>query len=57
MVYMIPYTGFTGGTVESALQIGYTIADLASKVGVGLLIYNIAVRKSEVETAGLAVAH
>jgi bacteriorhodopsin len=57
MVYMIPYTGFTGGTVESALQIGYTIADLAAKVGVGILIYNIAVRKSEVETAGLAVAH
>jgi len=56
IVYMIPYTHFTGGSVEVGLQLGYSIADLASKVGVGLLIYNIAVRKSEVET-GVALAH
>ena len=49
IVYMIPYTDFGGGTVAAAVQIGYTIADLVAKVGVGVLIYVIAVRKSAIE--------
>lgn len=49
IVYMIPYTDLGGGTVETAVQIGYTIADLVAKAGVGILIYVIAVRKSAVE--------
>ena len=49
IVYMIPYTGLGGGTVETAVQIGYTIADLVAKAGVGVLIYVIAVRKSAIE--------
>ena len=49
IVYMIPYTSFSGGTVETAVQIGYTIADLVAKVGVGILVYLIAVRKSAAE--------
>lgn len=49
LVYMIPYTSLSGGTVQTAVQLGYTIADIIAKAGVGLLIYNIAVRKSAAE--------
>jgi hypothetical protein len=38
-----------GGSVETAVQIGYTIADIIAKAGVGVLVYIIAVRKSAVE--------
>lgn len=49
IVYMIPYTSLSGGAVETGVQIGYTIADLVAKVGVGILVYLIAVRKSAAE--------
>ena len=49
IVYMIPYTSLSGASTETALQIGYTIADLVAKAGVGVLIYLIAVRKSAIE--------
>lgn len=49
LVYMIPYTSFSGGTVQTSVQLGYTIADIIAKAGVGILIYNIAVRKSAAE--------
>ncbi len=59
MVYMIPYTNLAGSTVTVAVQIGYTIADLIAKAGVGVLVYMIAVRKSRVEygDAGTVSAH
>ncbi|MEO7409915.1 MAG: bacteriorhodopsin, partial [Sphingomicrobium sp.] len=49
IVYMVPYTSLSGATTETALQIGYTLADLIAKAGVGVLIYLIAVRKSAIE--------
>ncbi len=49
IVYMIPYTNLSGGAVITGVQIGYTIADIVAKVGVGILIYIIAVRKSAAE--------
>jgi len=51
LVYMIPFTGLGGGSTETAVQIGYTIADLVSKVGLGILVYQIAVRKTAIEYA------
>jgi bacteriorhodopsin len=50
LVYMVPMftTGFPSeapGTMV-ALQVGYTIADIAAKAGYGVLIYNIAAQKS-----------
>jgi len=54
LVYMLPFTGLSGASVTTWVQIGYTLADLISKVGVGVLVYQIAVRKSAVE-AGHAV--
>jgi bacteriorhodopsin len=53
MVYMLPFTGLTGGAVTTGVQIGYTLADIIAKIGLGLLVYNIAVRKSENERHGL----
>lgn len=47
IVFIFPMIGVAGGTATTALQIGYTIADIVSKAMFGLLIYNIAVRKSE----------
>ena len=55
IVYMAPYVGLKGGTVVTTIQIGYTIADIVSKVGLGILIFLISVRKSEVEADGLRV--
>lgn len=49
IVYMAPYAGLTGGTVTTTIQVGYTIADIVAKAGLGILIFMIAVRKSEVE--------
>ena len=41
--------GFTGGAAFIAVQVGYTIADIVAKAVFGILIYMIAVRKSEAE--------
>ena len=49
IVYMIPYTNLSGSDVTVGVQVGYTIADLIAKAGVGVLIYMIAVRKSQAE--------
>lgn len=50
IVYMAPYAGLTGGTVTTTIQIGYTIADIVAKAALGILIFLIALRKSEAET-------
>ncbi|WP_373474541.1 bacteriorhodopsin-like [Sphingorhabdus sp.] len=49
IVYMIPYTSLSGSNITVGVQVGYTIADLIAKAGVGVLIYMIAIRKSQVE--------
>lgn len=49
IVYMAHYAGLTGGTVTTTIQVGYTIADILAKAGLGILIFLIAVRKSEAE--------
>lgn len=53
IVYMVPYTGLSGGTVTTTIQIGYTIADIVAKAGLGILIFLISVRKSEAEAGRL----
>jgi len=49
VVFILPMIGMSGGSASTAVQVGYTIADIAAKAGFGILIYLIAVRKSEVE--------
>jgi len=46
VVYVFPMFGITGGNVVVAIQIGYTVSDIISKCGVGLIIYSITVAKS-----------
>jgi bacteriorhodopsin len=49
IVYMAPFANISGANAETIIQIGYTIADIVAKAGVGILVYMIAVRKSEAE--------
>jgi bacteriorhodopsin len=56
VVFVLPMLGVSGQTAAIGVQIGYTIADLVAKVVFGVLIYTIAVRKSETETNERAIA-
>jgi bacteriorhodopsin len=52
IVFIFPMIGLTGGAATTAVQVGYTLADIVAKAVFGVLIYMIAMRKSEVETQG-----
>jgi bacteriorhodopsin len=47
IVFIFPMIGLTGGEATTAVQVGYTIADVVAKAVFGVVIYMIAVRKSE----------
>ncbi len=49
VVFIFPMIGLTGGVAETAVQVGYTVADIVAKAVFGVVIYMIAVRKSELE--------
>ena len=49
IVFIFPMIGLVGGVAETAVQVGYTIADIVSKAVFGVVIYMIAVRKSEAD--------
>ena len=49
VVFLFPMIGLTGGTAATAVQVGYTIADIVAKAMFGVLIYLIAARKSAVQ--------
>lgn len=51
IVYLFPLIGLSGPASETFLQVGYTIADIVAKAVFGVLIYMIAVRKSEAEAS------
>ena len=51
IVYMAPYVHLSGPDATTTIQVGYTLADLVAKAVVGVLIFNIAVRKSLLEEA------
>ena len=50
-VYMAPYVHLSGPDATTTIQVGYTLADLVAKAVVGVLIFNIAVRKSRLDEA------
>jgi bacteriorhodopsin len=59
IAYMMPLFGISGAGAEVALQVGYSVADIAAKCGYGLMIYAIARSKMEAEgltESGLAAA-
>jgi len=47
IVFILPMMGTTGGSATTAVQVGYTIADILAKAAFGIYIWVIAVRKSE----------
>lgn len=49
VAYLGPELGLTGAAAETFVQVGYTIADITAKVGLGVYIYFIARGKSEAE--------
>jgi len=49
LVFVFPMIGFTGGSATTAVQVGYTVADVVAKAVFGVLIFMIAARKSEGE--------
>ena len=55
VVFVFPMIGMTGGSAATAVQVGYTVADIVAKAAFGVLIFLIAARKSEAE--GHAPAH
>ena len=52
VVYFLPFViSMNGGTAIAVIELGYTVADITAKAVFGLVIYAIAVRKSEAEGA------
>ncbi len=49
VVFFAGAIGLAGATATTVVEVGYTIADLIAKAGFGVLIYMIAVRKSEAD--------
>lgn len=52
IAFLAPMVGLSGSVAEVSLQVGYTIADIVAKVGLGIFIYIIAMAKSEAEGYG-----
>jgi len=46
VVYVFPMFGITGSEAVVAIQLGYSVSDIISKCGVGLLVYSITAAKS-----------
>ncbi|MEM7404992.1 MAG: bacteriorhodopsin-like [Pseudomonadota bacterium] len=60
VVFVFPMIGLTGGSAATAVQVGYTVADIVAKAAFGVLIYMIAVRKSAADghtSVAAAIAH
>merc|ERR1712211_12454 len=49
VVYLFPMFGIAGPTAVVMIQIGYSISDIISKCGVGLVIYQISAAKTKIE--------
>lgn len=49
VVFLFPMLGLTGAGAETAVQVGYSIADIVAKAVFGMLIYTIAVIKTDAE--------
>jgi len=47
VVYLFPFLGISGAQSVVGIQCGYCASDVISKCGVGFLIYNITIKKSE----------
>jgi bacteriorhodopsin len=53
IVFILPMIGLAGANAVVGIQVGYSIADVLAKVGVGIFIYNIALKKTQAEKLAL----
>lgn len=51
IVFLFPMIGLDGATAETFVQVGYSIADIVAKAVFGVLIFVIAMKKSEADQA------
>merc|ERR1712107_355465 len=49
IVYLFPMFGIQGSMAVVGIQVGYSVSDIISKCGVGLVIYQISAAKSKLE--------
>jgi len=47
VVYLFPFLGISGSQSVIGIQCGYCASDVISKCGVGFMIYNVTIKKSE----------
>merc|ERR1711908_100960 len=57
IVYLFPMFGIEGSAAVVGIQIGYSISDIISKCGVGLVIYQISAAKTKLEAEEGLVAN
>merc|ERR1712050_354509 len=55
VVYLFPMLGISAATSVVSIQLGYCVSDIISKCGVGLVIYQISMAKSQLEGKDEAV--
>lgn len=55
IVFLFPMLGIEGGTATTVVEVGYSIADMVAKAVFGVLIFAIAIKKSEGEGSEVAV--
>ena len=53
IVYVCPMMGISGPSFVVPIKLGYSVSDIISKCGVGLLIYQITNKKSQNERVAL----
>merc|ERR1712083_612788 len=56
VVYLFPFLNLSGAQAVVGIQLGYCVSDVISKCGVGFLIYNITMKKSEALTKNALLA-
>jgi len=55
IIFTFPMMGVSGAAAVTGVQLGYTVADVISKCGVGLLTYKIVIEKSRIHNESLSV--
>merc|ERR1712048_748525 len=56
VVYLFPFLNLSGAQAVVGIQLGYCVSDVISKCGVGFLIYNITIQKSDALTKNALLA-
>lgn len=52
VVYLFPILGWQGPQMVTVVQVGYSLADIFAKAGLGLLIVHIALERTRMEKSG-----